>query len=123
MEAKLLNMEEPLSPNYDVNYIEKALSQAYNSPSLRVTSLHSEVITKRGENFCSSIYRLKVLYRKHESDAMDTGNFIIKDLIPFMAELGSNEKVMFEDVLPVMASILEKASSTLKERKLNAKLV
>lgn len=107
--------------NYDVNYIENALSQAYNSPSLRVTSLHSEVITKHGENFCSSIYRLKVLYRKSESDATETGNFIIKDLIPFMAELGSNEKVMFEDVLPVMASILEKASSTLKERKLNAK--
>jgi len=108
------------SPATSADYIEKALARAYNSESLRVESFHSEAITQTGENFCSVIYRLKVSYRKSENAPLEHGNYIVKDLIPVMAELGTNEKLMFEEVLPVMAQILDKAPSTLGDRKLSA---
>jgi len=103
------------------NYIEKALAQAYNSKNLRVESFHSKAITQTGENFCSVIYRLKVSYRKTENAPLEHGSFIVKDLIPIMAELGSNEKLMFEEILPLMAEILNKAPSTDGDKKLSAK--
>jgi len=103
------------------DYIEKALAQAYNSRYFRIESFHSEAITQTGENFCSVIYRLKVSYRKSENAPLEHGSFIVKDLIPIMAELGSNEKLMFEEILPVMAKILDKAPSTVGDKKLSAK--
>ncbi|KAL7732945.1 hypothetical protein ACLKA6_002759 [Drosophila palustris] len=113
-------VEASLIEATSANYIEKALAHAYNSESLRVESFHSEAITQTGENFCSHIYRLKLTYRKSENAPLEHGSFIVKDLIPIMAALGSNEKLMFEEVLPAMAQVLDKAPSTLGDKKLSA---
>lgn len=110
--------EAATSTNHDADYIQKALALAYKSESLRVESFQSEPITQRGENFCSVIYRIKVEYRKNENAPLEQGNYVLKDLLPIVAEVGSNEKVMFQEILPAMAQILEKTS--LEEHKLNA---
>ncbi|XP_034108860.1 uncharacterized protein LOC117571011 [Drosophila albomicans] len=98
------------SANFDAAYIEKALAQAYSSESLRVESFDSQAISQSGENFCSVIYRVKVAYRKSANAPLVHGSYIVKDLIPFMAELGSNEKLMFEQLLPAMDQVLAKAT-------------
>ncbi|KAH8260890.1 hypothetical protein KR044_000018, partial [Drosophila immigrans] len=98
------------TPNFDAAYIEKALAHAYGEESLRVESYDSQVISQSGENFCSVIYRVKVAYRKGENAPLEHGVYIVKDLIPYMAELGSNEQFMFEQVLPAMDRVLAKAT-------------
>lgn len=109
---------EATQTNCDSDYIEKALARAYKSVNLRIESFHSEAVSQRGENFCSVIYRIKVAYRKSENAPLEQGNYILKDLLPIVAEVGSNEKFMFEQILPAMAQLLEKTS--LQERKLSA---
>ncbi|EDV97888.1 uncharacterized protein LOC6558209 [Drosophila grimshawi] len=112
---------EAATPTHcDAAYVEKALQVAYKSESLRLETLQSEPITQCGENFCSVIYRLKVAYRKCENSPIEHDNLILKDLLPIVAAVGSNEKLMFERILPEMGQILEKAASTLSERKLSA---
>lgn len=111
--------EAATSTNHDADYIAKALALAFNSESLRVESFHSEPITQRGENFCSVIYRIKVEFRKSKDAPLEQGNYVLKDLLPIVAEVGSNEKLMFQELLPAMAKILEKSS--LEEHKLSAK--
>ncbi|TDG47635.1 hypothetical protein AWZ03_005933 [Drosophila navojoa] len=110
--------EAATSTNHDADYIAKALALAFNSESLRVESFHSEPITQRGENFCSVIYRIKVEFRKSEDAPLEQGNYVLKDLLPIVAEVGSNEKLMFQEILPAMAKILQKSS--LEEHKLSA---
>ncbi|ALC45002.1 CG32195 [Drosophila busckii] len=104
----------------DAAYIEKALASAYNAEKLRIESFQSDVISQSGENFCSVIYRIKVTFRKKPQAELQEQSFILKDLLPLMAALGSNEKLMYEQVLPALNQILAKAHASLGEHKLSA---
>lgn len=58
-----------------------------------------------GENYCSDIYQIDVEY-----DVNGNANnkwFIVKIMIPEFIDIGSNEKIMFSEVLPAMENILK----------------
>ncbi|KAH8372297.1 hypothetical protein KR093_010974 [Drosophila rubida] len=108
------------STSVEAAFIKKALAHTFGNESLHVESFDSQAISQSGENFCSIVYRVNVTYRKTADAPLEHGSYIIKDLIPFMAELGSNEQFMFEQLLPVMDQVL--AKSTLQhDKKLSAK--
>ncbi|XP_034655187.1 uncharacterized protein LOC117892963 [Drosophila subobscura] len=113
-------MDPPQKSDYSAEYFEKALVKAHQSPNLRVESFHIEVLSQNGENFCSVIYRVVVGFRKTADATLKTGRYIIKDLLPVVAELGTNEKTMFEELLPEMDDILGRAPPSLGEHKLSA---
>lgn len=106
--------------SYSAEYFEKALAKAYGCEKLRVENFKIEVVSQSGENFCSVIYKVSLEFRRSPEDVSESGNFILKDLLPSFAELGTNEKQMFEEFLPEMTKILDKCSSELGERKLYA---
>ncbi|XP_022208409.2 uncharacterized protein LOC111064882 [Drosophila obscura] len=113
-------MEPQQKPEYSAEYFQKALAKAYQSTDLRVENFRIEVLSQNGENFCSVIYRVVVEFRKSAAAPLETGRYILKDLLPVVAELGTNEKTMFEELLPAMGAILERAPPSLGEHKLSA---
>ncbi|EDV41061.2 uncharacterized protein Dana_GF23615 [Drosophila ananassae] len=106
--------------NFSAEYFEKALAKAYGCEKLSVENCKIEVVNQSGENFCSVIYRVALQFRRSPEDVLESGKYILKDLLPSVAELGTNEKQMFEEFLPEMTKILNKCSSELGERKLYA---
>lgn len=106
--------------NFSAEYFEKALAKAYGCEKLSVENCEIEVVNQSGENFCSVIYRVALQFRRSPEDVLESGKYILKDLLPSVAELGTNEKQMFEEFLPEMTKILNKCSSELGERKLYA---
>ncbi|XP_017135753.1 uncharacterized protein LOC108151585 [Drosophila miranda] len=113
-------MEPPQKSEYTAEYFQKALAKAYHSEKLHVESTRIEAVSQNGENFCSVIYRAVVEFRKTTDAPLETGRYIVKDLLPVVAELGTNEKAMFEELLPAMGAILQKAPPSLGEHKLSA---
>ncbi|EDW94635.1 uncharacterized protein LOC6534241 [Drosophila yakuba] len=106
--------------NYSAEYFEKALAKAYGCEMLRVENFHIKAVSQEGENFCSVIYRVALDFRRCPGGALESGKYILKDLLPAAAALGTNEKDMFELLLPAMSSILEGASKEIGEHKLSA---
>ncbi|XP_016956103.1 uncharacterized protein LOC108028677 [Drosophila biarmipes] len=106
--------------NYNAEYFERALARAYGCEKLRVENFHSEVLSQKGEHFCSVIYRVALDFRRSPYGDLESGRYILKDLLPVAAELGTNEKDMFEELLPAMSAILEKAPKEFGEHKLSA---
>ncbi|KAH8368622.1 hypothetical protein KR084_001679 [Drosophila pseudotakahashii] len=106
--------------NYSAKYFEKALARAYSCEKLRVENFHSEVVSQKGENFCSVIYRVALDFRRSPDGDLESGKYVLKDLLPAAAELGTNEKDMFEQLLPAMSAILESAPAGIGEHKLSA---
>ncbi|EDW78947.2 uncharacterized protein Dwil_GK11089 [Drosophila willistoni] len=104
---------------YNVDYIQKALAQAYQSENLHVEHVESATRKQNGENFCSDIYRLTVKYRKTPESPIEVGKYVIKNLYPDVAVMGTCEKLLLLQILPAMDEILGKASP-LTEHKLNA---
>ncbi|EDX10939.1 uncharacterized protein LOC6738549 [Drosophila simulans] len=106
--------------NYSAEYFERALARAYGCEMLRVENFHIEAVSQKGENFCSVIYRVALDFRRSPGGALESGKYILKDLLPAAAALGTNEKDMFELLLPAMQAILEEAPKEIGERKLSA---
>ncbi|EDV31069.1 uncharacterized protein Dana_GF15176 [Drosophila ananassae] len=105
--------------SYDAAFFQRALSKAYSCPNLSIEEFSINVVTPSGANFCSIIYRVALEFRRSSGSPLESGKYIIKDLLPVAADLGSKEQYMFEKILPEMESILEKAH--LGEHKLSAK--
>ncbi|EDW46489.1 GM14965 [Drosophila sechellia] len=105
--------------NYSAEYFERALARAYGCEMLRVENFHIEAVSQKGENFCSAIYRVALDFRRSPGGALESGKYILKDLLPAVAALGTNEKDMFELLLPAMQAILEEAPKEIGERKLS----
>ncbi|XP_016983174.1 uncharacterized protein LOC108047488 [Drosophila rhopaloa] len=106
--------------NYSAAYFERALAKTYSCEKLRVENFHIEVVSQTGENFCSVIYRIALDFRRSPDGALESGKYILKDLLPIAAEVGSNEKDMFEQLLPALSAILDKAPTEFGEHKLSA---
>ncbi|XP_043862005.1 uncharacterized protein LOC120449135 isoform X1 [Drosophila santomea] len=106
--------------NYSAEYFEKALAKAYGCEMLRVENFHIKAVSQEGENFCSVIYRVALDFRRCPGGALESGKYILKDLLPAAAALGTNEKDMFELLLPAMSAILEGAPTEIGEHKLSA---
>ncbi|TMW42796.1 hypothetical protein DOY81_012123, partial [Sarcophaga bullata] len=68
-----------------------------------------------GENYCSDIYQIDVEYEVNGN--ADNKSFIVKIMIPEFIDIGSNEKIMFSEVLPAMENILK--SKNIKNPKLH----
>uniref|UniRef100_W8B4E7 CHK kinase-like domain-containing protein n=1 Tax=Ceratitis capitata TaxID=7213 RepID=W8B4E7_CERCA len=73
--------------------------------------------TADGENFCSVIYRVYVKYQLHNASAENSNEkheitVIVKDVLKEVADLGSNELVMYKHVLPEMQRILQQTANT-----------
>lgn len=105
--------------SYDAEFFERALSKTYSCPNLSIDELSINVVAPSGANFCSIIYRVALEFRRSPGSPLESGKYIIKDLLPVAAELGSKEQYMFEKILPEMESILREAH--LGEHKLSAK--
>ncbi|XP_017072241.1 uncharacterized protein LOC108108649 [Drosophila eugracilis] len=106
--------------NYNAEYFERALAKAYGCEMLRVENFNIETVSQTGENFCSVIYRVVLDFRRSPDGALESGKYILKDLLPVAAELGTNEKDMFEQLLPAMSAILDKTPRDFSENKLSA---
>ncbi|EDV51887.1 uncharacterized protein LOC6546164 [Drosophila erecta] len=106
--------------NYSAEYFERALARAYGCEMLRVENFHIKAVSQKGENFCSVIYRVALDFRRSPDGALESGKYILKDLLPAVAALGTNEKDMFELVLPAMSAIIEGAPKEIGEHKLSA---
>jgi len=85
--------------NYNAEYFERALARAYSCEKLRVENFHIEVVSQKGEHFCSVIYRVALDFRRSPDGDLESGRYVLKDLLPVAAELGTNEKDMFEELL------------------------
>lgn len=106
--------------NYSSEYFERALRRAYSCEKLRVEKFHIEAVNQNGENFCSVIYRIALQFRRSPDGVLESGKYILKDLLPVVAELGTSEKYMFEEVLPAMSTILRNSHPELGEHKISA---
>ncbi|KAH8412465.1 hypothetical protein KR009_002390 [Drosophila setifemur] len=106
--------------SYDAAFFERALAKAYACRELKVETFHREMVIPSGTHFCSVIHKVILQFRRSPGKSLESGNYIIKDLLSIAADLGSSEKFMFEEVLPAMAKILEKAPPKLGDRKLSA---
>jgi len=106
--------------NYNADYFERALARAYSCEKLRVENFHIEVVSQKGEHFCSVIYRVALDFRRSPDGDLESGRYVLKDLLPVAAELGTNEKDMFEELLPAMSAILENTTKEIGEHKLSA---
>ncbi|KAH8239514.1 hypothetical protein KR032_005100 [Drosophila birchii] len=105
---------------YSSEYFERALRRAFGCDNLRVENFHIEAVNQSGENFCSVIYRIALEFSRSPDGALESGKYILKDVLPAVAELGTDEGIMFEQLLPAMAKILIKSKPELGELKLSA---
>ncbi|KAH8296631.1 hypothetical protein KR054_008990 [Drosophila jambulina] len=108
------------SNEYNSDYFERALRRAYGCEMLRVENFHIEHMNQSGENFCSVIYRIALQFRRSPEGALESGKYILKDVLPAVAELGTDEGLMFEQLLPAMSQILRKSKPNLGEHKICA---
>ncbi|KAH8254383.1 hypothetical protein KR032_009775 [Drosophila birchii] len=113
-------MGDQIGENYNAEYFERALASYYACEKLRVEEFNFETVSPSGANFCSVIHRVALKFRRSPEADLESGHYIIKDLMPAAAELGSSEKQMYEQVLPAMVKVLQKASSNLVDHKLSA---
>ncbi|KAH8233834.1 hypothetical protein KR038_010930 [Drosophila bunnanda] len=105
---------------YGAEYFERALRRAHGCEKLCVEHFHIEAVNQSGENFCSVIYRIALQFRRSPDGALESGKYILKDVLPAVAELGTDEGVMFEQLLPAMSQILRKSKGNLGEHKISA---
>ncbi|XP_070141828.1 uncharacterized protein [Drosophila kikkawai] len=110
---------EPVN-KYNSEYIEGALRQAYGCENLLVENFHIAPVNQSGENFCSVIHRIALQFRRSTDGALESGKYILKDVLQAVAELGTNEGVMFEQLLPAMGKILKNSKPNLGEHKISA---
>uniref|UniRef100_A0A0A1WRG4 Uncharacterized kinase-like protein D1044.1 n=1 Tax=Zeugodacus cucurbitae TaxID=28588 RepID=A0A0A1WRG4_ZEUCU len=115
--------EATLPPSYlNADFIKQVLESHFNGAhdggnnnKVEILECQFERATAEGENFCSVIYRAKVQFCLQRADAENSKNsnakrnitVIVKDVLGEIAELGSNELVMYKHVLPEMQKILE----------------
>lgn len=111
-----------LSPLLNEELIKSALQNYHNVNNTQAFQLKAcdfKLSTANGENFCSEIYQVEVCYELNGNT--EQKSFIIKLMIPEIAEIGSNEQVMFETVLPAMENLLKVKKEGEMENKLYAK--
>ncbi|XP_020801950.1 uncharacterized protein LOC110178979 [Drosophila serrata] len=105
---------------YSAEYFERALRIAHRCEKLLVENFHIEAVNQSGENFCSVIYRIALQFRRFPEGAVESGKYILKDVLPAVAELGTDEGVMFKQILPAISIILKKSKANLGEHKISA---
>lgn len=111
-----------LSPLLNEKLIESALQNYHNvnnPQAFNIKACEFKLSPANGENFCSEIYQVEVRYELNGNS--EQKSFIIKLMIPEIAEIGSNEQVMFETVLPAMEKLLGTDEEGKMENKLYAK--
>lgn len=101
--------------------MERALQSYHNEYTVCVVELKAcdfKLSSASGENFCSAIYQADVEYKLNGNTRRNS--FIVKIMIPEIAEMGSNEEVMFNTVLPAMEKLLNSNGNN-DENKLHAR--
>ncbi|XP_065361411.1 uncharacterized protein LOC135955053 [Calliphora vicina] len=110
-----------LSPLLNEELIKRALQSYHNvnnASAFIVKACNFKLSSANGDNFCSEIYQVDVQYELNGN--AEKQNFIVKIMIPEIAEIGSNEKEMFNIVLPAMEKCLNVVEGE-NENKLYAK--
>ncbi|XP_011291260.1 uncharacterized protein LOC101894911 [Musca domestica] len=100
-------MSSPLVPTLlNEARIVRALCEAHKTTveCIEIKACDFKLSSANGENFCSDIYEVDVNYEIN-GNAMQK-SFILKLMIPEIAEIGTNEQLMFTEVLPVMEGYL-----------------
>ncbi|KAI8122125.1 hypothetical protein CVS40_7024 [Lucilia cuprina] len=87
-----------------------------NSSAFKIKACEFKLSPANGENFCSEIYLVKVKYEINGN--VEQKSLIAKILIPEIADLGSNEFLMLNTILPGMEQCLTGAEN---DNKLHAK--
>ncbi|KAH8301588.1 hypothetical protein KR059_006309 [Drosophila kikkawai] len=113
-------MSDKTGENYSKESFERALVAFYACEKLQVEDFNIKTLVPSGAYFCSVIHRVALKFRRSPEADLESGHYIIKDLMPAAAELGSSEKQMYEQVLPAMFKVLEKAPSEMVDHKLSA---
>ncbi|KAH8291549.1 hypothetical protein KR054_012624 [Drosophila jambulina] len=113
-------MGDKIGENYNAEFFERALASFYACETLKVEDFNLETVTPSGANFCSVIHRVALKFRRSPEANLESGNYIIKDLMPEAAELGSSEQLMYDAVLPAMVKVLQRAPTKLIDHKLSA---
>ncbi|XP_065360924.1 uncharacterized protein LOC135954644 [Calliphora vicina] len=96
-----------LSPLLNEELIKRALQSYHNIQNKSAFTLKAcdfKLSSANGENFCSKIYQVDVQYELNGND--ENTSFIVKIVIPEIAELGSNEAIMLNSILPAMEKCL-----------------
>lgn len=97
-----------LPPLLNEQLIERALRNYHNindtTAVLKLKNCNFKCSPASAENFCSDIYQVNVTYELNGNAGEKS--FIVKIMKPEIAELGSNEEIMFQTVLPAMERIL-----------------
>ncbi|KAM7357246.1 uncharacterized protein ACRADG_002689 [Cochliomyia hominivorax] len=110
-----------LFPLLNEKLIKRAL-QIYhnvkNASAFQLKVCDFKLSPANGENFCSEIYQVEAEYELNGKT--EHKSFIVKNMIPEIAEIGSNEEIMFNTVLPGMETCLNVVEDK-KENKLYAK--
>ncbi|KAH8389217.1 hypothetical protein KR200_001188 [Drosophila serrata] len=113
-------MGDTIAEKYNAESFECVLASFYGCEKLRMEDFNFQTVVPSGANFCSVIHRVALKFRRSPEADLESGHYIIKDLMPAAAELGSSEKLMYERVLPAMVKVLERAPSVLVDHKLSA---
>ncbi|XP_073838458.1 uncharacterized protein [Musca autumnalis] len=96
--------------------IVRALCEAHKTIAecIKIKACDFTISSVNGENFCSDIYDVDVKYVIN-GIAMQKC-FIVKIMIPEIAEIGTNEQVMFTTVLPIMENYLNAVEGREREK-------
>lgn len=115
----------PLSTHLNEALVHRALvvyhrlNNCDTKTSLIVKSCAFQLTSVSGENYCSEIFVAKVQY---EVDGKDLENsFIVKIMLPEIAEVPSNEEKMYSTVLPGIEECLREAHGERGGNKLHAR--
>ncbi|KAH8283642.1 hypothetical protein KR018_010328 [Drosophila ironensis] len=97
----------------DVPFFEQALESALRTSKYKLISIHIQLGSNTGENYCSQIYRTKVSFQKL-NHPVDTISFIVKSIpqlesVEFIEDLQVylKEKITYYDVLPRLELLMQ----------------
>lgn len=113
-------MGDEMEKIFNAESFERALASFYACEELKVEDFSIETVVPSGANFCSVIHRVALKFRRSPEGDLESGHYIIKDLLPVAADMGSSEKQMYEQLLPAMATVLKRAPASLVDHKLSA---
>uniref|UniRef100_A0A1A9WZ77 CHK domain-containing protein n=1 Tax=Glossina brevipalpis TaxID=37001 RepID=A0A1A9WZ77_9MUSC len=115
-------------PDYlSVDFFQEVTEYVLRSPSPDIKNIDITMASKTGDNYCSLIYRIKILYRdckdSKESEQLKTISLIIKSMpiskpIDFLLDMKVflKEKIFYNLMLPLMEFLLD------DQRKFGARL-
>lgn len=102
-----------------IQQVLQNLHQLNNSEAIKIKAYDYKLSPANGEYFCSEIYRVEVQYEINNKS--EYKSFIVKVMIPEIAEMGTNEEIMLKTVLPKMENFMREINNENHSEKLYAK--